>query len=132
MRAERLVEEQQRGIEKERAHEADPLALPARELPWVALERVGREARQLDELGAARVDPRGWPAEVAGHQLDVLGGREVREEAAVLHDVAHLRRAARTLAAASAAPRKRTTPASGVGNPSANRRMVVLPEPLGR
>ena len=49
-RAERLVEQQHRRVDRERAGEAHPLPLAARELRRVAL----REALELDELRAAR------------------------------------------------------------------------------
>ena len=52
-RAERLVHQHQRRIGRERARDADALALAARQLRRVAVAQLGAERRQLEQL----VDP---------------------------------------------------------------------------
>ena len=66
-RAERLVEQEQRGIEHERAHDADALPLPARELGGEPLEEVSRaRGARATELASTRArDLVLGPAEVA-------------------------------------------------------------------
>ena len=87
-RAERLVEQQHLGVEHQRAHQADALALAARQLGRVAVEAVGGEAGQGAQLVEAARDAGGVPAEVARHQRRVVRGGEVREQPAVLDHVA--------------------------------------------
>ena len=56
-RGDRLVGDEQVGLERERPRDADPLPLPAGELPGVGIQRAGAEPHQLEQLAAAGVDP---------------------------------------------------------------------------
>ena len=51
-----LVADDQLGVQRERPGEADPLALAAGELVWVARSGVGRKADDLEELPDSRPD----------------------------------------------------------------------------
>ena len=88
-RAERLVHQHHRRVGRERACEADALALAARDLRRVAGAVVLR--RQVDEVEQL-VDAGGdlllRPAEQLRHGGDVLGDGHVREEADLLDHVA--------------------------------------------
>src|SRR2546427_1742053 len=88
-RPERLIQQQERRSGGERPDDADPLALPARQLVWVAsTEHAGIEADQGEELAHARSDALGGPPLEARHQTDVALDREVREQPDLLDDVA--------------------------------------------
>ena len=86
--AERLVQEQQRRVEHQGAHQADALPLPSGHLRGIMVETLRREAGQLGQLFQALADAAGLPAEMAGQERDVAAGRQVGEQAAVLHDEA--------------------------------------------
>ena len=86
---ERLVEQQHFGIEHQRPHQADTLALPARELDRVAAQPVRWEMRQLGQRRYACGAQRLVPAQVTGDERYVVERREVREQPTVLDDVAH-------------------------------------------
>ena len=53
----RLVEQDDPGVEHQGAHQAGPLLLAARELGREAVEAVGRELGQLGQLGEPVIDP---------------------------------------------------------------------------
>ena len=74
---ERLVEQQDLGIPRERAGERDPL-------PFTAGEAAGTSVLQMPDPKAVEVLVRG----VAARVLDVLADGEVREERVVLEDEA--------------------------------------------
>ena len=59
-RRDRLVGDDQLRVQRERAGDADPLALAARELVRVAVDVVGRQADDLEQLAAraSRISPR--------------------------------------------------------------------------
>ena len=63
-RAERLVHEQERRVERERARDRDALLHPARELPRVVVLEAA-ELDELDHLAHARLAPRAVPAAAA-------------------------------------------------------------------
>ena len=56
-RGDRLVGDEQLRLERERARDADALALTARELARVGVERARAEPDEVEQLAAARVDP---------------------------------------------------------------------------
>src|SRR5881628_1632673 len=88
-RPERLIQQEERRIGGERPGDADPLALPARQLVGVArTEHAGIEADQGEELARPRGDALGGPPLEARHQTDVALDREVREQPDLLDDVA--------------------------------------------
>ena len=63
-RGDRLVGDDQLRVQRQRACDADPLALPARELVRVAVDVIGRQPDHLEQLaaparGSARADPAG-------------------------------------------------------------------------
>src|SRR3989475_12026334 len=88
-RPERLIQQEERRVGGERPSDADPLALPTRQLVGVAsTEHAGIEADQGEELAHARGDARGGPPLEARHQTDVALDREVREQPDLLDDVA--------------------------------------------
>ena len=74
-RGQRLVEEQGLGVARERAREADALALPARQLSGADLREV-RDPQALEQLADARLAAEG----------DVPLDAQVREERVVLED----------------------------------------------
>ena len=90
-RAEGFVEQQQARLDRQRAGQCDALALPARQLRWVALAEIGklheaqqfldarRDCRRLGSL-AARLD--------AQPEGDVLCHRHVAEQRVMLEDEA--------------------------------------------
>ena len=49
-RAHRLVGDQHLGIGRERPRDADPLALAAREVGWISLDRASRQTHLVEEL----------------------------------------------------------------------------------
>ena len=76
------------GSRRRGAHERHPLALPARELGWIAIETLGGKVGHFDqgiELGA---DAIGRASHLAGQKRDVIPRAHMREKAAVLDDVA--------------------------------------------
>ena len=84
-RRQRLVEQQERGIDGERAGEGDPLALAARELARPPAGELG-EAEPLEDLPRFLGAPRARQvAQAEGH---VVGDGEVREQRVALEDVA--------------------------------------------
>src|SRR5439155_18693830 len=88
--AERLVEEQDLGIEHQRPHQADPLRLPTGELAGKTAQRVMRKADDCRELFDPRGDARRIPPKPARGQRDVLIRPEVREQRATLDYVSDL------------------------------------------
>ncbi len=60
--AQGLVEQDHLGVEHERAHQADALALTAGELGGETVETISRKSGQLGELGEPVVDPTHFPA----------------------------------------------------------------------
>ena len=90
-RAERLVHQHQRRVGRERARDADALALAAGELRRIAARHLlGVEADQREQLLHARVGAVLLPAEQPRHGRDVLGDRQVREQPDLLDHVADL------------------------------------------
>src|SRR5881397_1494831 len=88
-RPERLIEQEERRIGGQRPGDADPLALPARQLVRVArAEHAVIETDQGEELAHARGDALGGPPLEPRHQTHVALDREVREQADLLDDVA--------------------------------------------
>ena len=85
-RAERLVEEQDRGLERQRPRERDALARPAGQLGG---SRAGDGRVEADERGQARETrgaPIGRPAGELERVGDVVGGRTPRQEPWLLED----------------------------------------------
>src|SRR5581483_8953048 len=92
--------QQQRGLERERAGNRDPLLHPAGQLPRVMVAEA-RELDQLEHLPDAAAAPIALPAEHLERQRDVLRDRAPVEEHGVLEDdpvVAVVARLARALA----------------------------------
>ena len=127
-RGEGLVEQQDRGLDRERAGERHALLLAARELARQAVAK----AAELHDLEEA-VDPRRGlrPAHAAGAQAvgHVLRHRHVREQGVVLEDDADVALVGRQMVDrravdAHAALAWRTKPATTRNN-------VVLPQPEG-
>src|SRR5262249_17242495 len=84
----RLVHQENLGVEHQRPHERDPLALAPAQLRRVPPEEGAGNAREREELGDAGFDSRPVPALIAGDDRDVLARREMREETALLDHVA--------------------------------------------
>src|SRR4051812_20426852 len=86
--AEGFVHQQHRRVRRERARDADALALPARQLvrpsPGV---RVGCQADQLEQLAYAGTDARGVPSFEPRHDGDVVGDREMGKQADFLDHI---------------------------------------------
>ena len=83
--AERLVHQQQRRVERERAGDRDPLLHPAGELPWVVvLEAL--ELDQLEQLPYARRTLLAAPLQQLERQRDVLRDRAPVVEHRLLED----------------------------------------------
>ena len=73
-RTERLVHQQHRRIDRQRARDADALTLSARQLVGPpARIRLRREADQLEQLAHARRDALVWPPLQPRHDGDVVG-----------------------------------------------------------
>ncbi len=91
-RAERLVHQHQRRVGGQRAGDADALALAARQLGRVAARDAVDllETDEPEQLVDARRDPGPLPAQQPGDGRDVVGDRQVREQADLLDDVADL------------------------------------------
>ena len=85
-RAERLVEEQHRGLERERPGEGDPLARPARQLDGAGAGDGRVEADELGQRGQTCGAPFGRPAGELERIGDVGRGRPPRQEARLLED----------------------------------------------
>ena len=117
-RRDRLVGDEELGLERERARDADALALAARELPRVGVERARAQADELEQLrGSAR--RRSLRGTISVHAQELAehlahGHARVERRVRILED--HLDRAAgrsRRASPASAAPSKRISPAVG-------------------
>ena len=133
--ADRLVEDDEVGLQGERAGDADPLALAAGELVGVAVDGSGVEADVLEQgadlLGAvaavAAVD-----AERVGHDR---AGRQpgVQRRVGVLVDDLHPRSELAQLGSASrpstSTPSKHTRPDVAGTRRSSSRAVVDLPQP---
>ena len=92
-RRDRLVGDDQPRAQRERPRDADPLALPARELVRVAVDVVGREADDLEQLlhAPAHLAARALPVDaerVADDLADALA--RVERRVRVLEDHLHL------------------------------------------
>ena len=129
-RAERLVEQQHLGLDRERPGERHALALAARELRRVA---VG-EAVEVDELRAARPPARLISAfgrlRIVSPKATLSLDRHVLERRVVLEheaDVALLRRQRGGVLAVD----HDASPVSGSSSPAIMRSSVDLPLPLG-
>ena len=89
--AERLVHEHDGRVGGQGPGDADTLLLAAGELARVAVaERRGLEPDEVEQLVGPRPDPLLVPAEHLRDHADVVGDGEVREETALLDDVADL------------------------------------------
>ena len=85
---ERLVHQHHRRVGRQATGHTDPLLLSPGELARVPAAEVARlQAHQVQQLVHPRVDPRAFPAEDLGHDRDVVGDREVREQPDLLDDV---------------------------------------------
>ena len=123
----RLVEQQDARLERERPRERDPLALAARQLADAGRGQVG-DPEPLEQLVHGRA--------ASGAEADVREHVEVGEQRVLLEQVAHpatLRRHVDALAACRArcdrrAPRRRVR---GRSSPATTRSTVVLPAPDG-
>ena len=110
-----------RGSDRERARDADALALPAAELVRVARRRLRRQADQLEQLGNPPSPLLGARADAVDHQplADDARDPHARIQRAVrileddLHRAAHGAQLARGAARRSDRPSKRTSPAVG-------------------
>ena len=79
-RAERLIEQEQLGLEHQRTHQADALPLSARELDRVALEILSHEARELAEFRQrALISSEAGERKMPRHEGDVFARGEVRK-----------------------------------------------------
>ena len=89
-RAERLVEQQHARARRERARDADALALAARQLVGKPLAiRRRRQARPASSSSSTRAAiSSARPAEQPRHHRDVVGDREVRKQPDLLDHVA--------------------------------------------
>ncbi len=118
-RAERLVHQQHRRIDGERAGDADALALAARQLVGPAVgERAAIEADQVEQLADARLGAIRRPAFEPRDDADVAGDRHVRKEPDVLQHVSDAPPQPNRLPLARAppfddAPRRNPAPATG-------------------
>ena len=123
-RRERLVEQHDLRVGRQRAGERDSLALAARELVRVGAARSARPTSSRHS--AAR-------SAASAPKPTLARDRQVREQRAVLED--HADAALLGLdpgaGAGHLAPPIRTLPASGRSKPAISRSSVVLPEPLG-
>src|SRR5207249_1283827 len=88
-RAERLVEQEKLGIEEQRPHQPDPLALAARKLRRISSERVFRKAREYRDLVEPREQSRFGSPKLPAEEQHVVSRGQVRKQAAVGNDVAH-------------------------------------------
>ena len=128
-RAERLVEQQDLGLDGQRAGERHALALAAGELGRVA-RLVAVEADDLQQLVDLRRDLGLRPLADAQAEGDVVAHGHVLERGVVLEDEADaalLRRHAGRVAAGDLDGAR----SSGASSPAMTRSSVDLPEPLG-
>ena len=88
-RGERLVHQQHRRIDRQRARDTDPLRLAAGELVRIAVDELTRRQRQHRQelLGASAPSAR-IPTEKPRHDADILGDRHVRKKPDLLDHVA--------------------------------------------
>ena len=87
--AKRFVHQENRRIDRERSGDADPLALPSRQLGGPARgESLGRKPNQLEKLVCPGANSIGRPLFQTRHQADVFFDGHVREQADVLQHVA--------------------------------------------
>ena len=125
-RGERLVEQQNGGIPRQRTGEGDPLALAAGELAHARAGEVA-DAEALEEL----VDPRA----VAGAEAHVPDHVEMREERVLLEQVADAAALGRDVdcpGRCRAGPsRRRDRARLRLEQPATTRSVVVLPAPDG-
>ena len=78
-RAERLIQQEQLGLEHQGAHQTDTLPLSTRELDRVAVEVLGCETRELAEFPQSRFDLRGGRAKILRHKRNVFARGKVRK-----------------------------------------------------
>jgi hypothetical protein len=86
--AERFVHQEQRGVGRQGPRHAHPLLLAPRELIRVPLGHRGRQSDQVHQLLRPLAGLGPGRSEQAGDRGDVLDDRAMREEAALLDDVA--------------------------------------------
>ena len=86
---ERLIEQEHIRVEHQRPHEADTLALPAREFRGIASQTVGGKVRQLAQVAKTPVRGCGGLTQMASHQGHIAFGGQMRKEAALLDHVTH-------------------------------------------
>ena len=87
-RAKGLVHQENWRIRGESAGHPDTLALAAREFSWTAMSEFGRvEADELEHFFDSGGHARCIPIFEAGNEGNVLGDREMGEEAGLLDDV---------------------------------------------
>ena len=87
-RTERLVEQEELGIEHQRACETDPLPLPARQARRMSREVIRCRWMSASSSATRASIRRSLPAQVARHQRQVFRRRHVRKEPAFLQHVA--------------------------------------------
>ena len=73
-RAQRFVNSRIRGFKEQGPHQAQPLALPARQFIRIAAQSAVWELGHLDQFGQPIVNAFARPAFVPGHQRHVLDG----------------------------------------------------------
>ena len=112
-RAERFVQQEQRGSSMRSAHEADALPLAAGQLHGIMIEQLGGESSQLGQFRQPFVNAFALPAEMASQERDVAARRQVGEESAVLDDETDAAAQSRGLAGVTGTPSKVTPPVSG-------------------
>ena len=130
-RGEGLVEQEQGRVGGEGAGDADALLLPAGEMARIAAaEFSGRESDGMEQFSTRAAMRSGGQPSRRGDEADVGFDRPVREEAAVLDDVAHAAAEADGVPFGGGRPSKWMVPADGGIRPLTVLRSVVLPEPL--
>ena len=86
-RAERLVHQQDRRIDRQRPRDPDPLALPARQLVRPAFRHRERaKPHEIQELIDPRRRPLGRPSFQARHDADIPGDVEMWKQTHLLQD----------------------------------------------
>ena len=86
--ARRLVAQEQRRVLCQRAGNGDPLLFPARQ-PAGKMIRAFRQAHLVEQLYGPRGDALGVALDQLQGELDILGGRERRNEVEELEDEPH-------------------------------------------
>ena len=130
-RTQRFVQQENLRTQEQGPHQAEPLALPARQLIWIAAQAALGELGHLDQFGQAFIDPLARPAFVSGHQRDVLDAGQMRKQSAFLNDIAQLSPDGADSLEFSGRESTVICPLVGETSPATMRRIVVLPQPLG-